>query len=133
MKGVNKVILVATVGKDPEIRYTTTGAAVANFSVAVNESYKDKTGSKQEKTEWIKIVSFNKLAEIVGEYVSKGTQVYIEGRIQTRAYDDKDGTKKYTTEVVADKLQMLGGGSTEKPTGKDSANASVEDTDDVPF
>lgn len=127
MKGVNKVILVATVGKDPEVRYTTTGSAVANFSVAVNESFKDKAGSKQEKTEWIKIVSFSKLAEIVGQYVSKGTQVYIEGRIQTRAYDDKDGTKKYTTEVVADKLQMLGGG--EKSAGKDP----VEDTDDVPF
>ena len=108
MAGINKVILVGNLGGDPEIRYTAAGVAVANFSLATGESWKDKDGQKQEKTEWHKIVAFRRLAEICGEYLSKGKQVYIEGKIQTRSWDDKDGNKKYMTEVVANQMQMLG-------------------------
>ena len=94
MAGVNKVILVGNLGKDPELRYAPSGMAIANFNIATTETWKDKSGAKQEKTEWHKIVAFNKLAEICGEYLNKGKQVYIEGRIQTRPWEDKDGDRK---------------------------------------
>ncbi len=106
---VNKVILVGNLGKDPELRYTPSGAAVANFSLATSERYKDKSGEMQEKTEWHNIVVWRQLAEICGKYLHKGKQVYIEGRIQNRSYDDRDGNKRYITEIVADQMQMLGG------------------------
>ena len=105
---VNKVILVGNLGKDPDLRYTPSGAAVATFSIATTERYKDRDGNRQEKTEWHNIVAWRQLAEICGKFLHKGKQVYIEGKIQTRSYDDRDGNKKYITEVVADQMQMLG-------------------------
>ena len=105
---VNKVILVGNLGKDPELRYTPSGAAVATFSIATTERYKDRDGNRQEKTEWHNIVAWRQLAEICGKFLHKGKQVYIEGKIQTRSYDDRDGNKKYMTEIVADQMQMLG-------------------------
>ena len=99
--GVNKVILVGNLGKDPEVRYTPGGAAVANFTIATNENWTDKQGQKQERTEWHRIVVWGKTAELCGEYLSKGRQVYIEGRLQTREWNNKEGVKQYTTEVVA--------------------------------
>src|SRR4051812_41804377 len=108
---VNKVILVGRLGQNPEVRYTPSGAAVANFSVATNESWTDKSGQKQERTEWHRIVVWGKLAELCSQYLSKGRQAYIEGRLQTREWQDKDGNKKYTTEVQAQTVQFLGGGA----------------------
>ena len=105
---VNKVILVGNLGKDPELRYTGSGTAVCNFSLATTENYKDRDGNKQEKTEWHNIVIWRQLAEIAGKYLTKGKQVYLEGKIQTRSYDDRDGNKRYITEIVADQMQMLG-------------------------
>lgn len=137
MAGVNKVILIGNLGADPEIRYTPGGTAVANFRLATSETRVNKEGNKETKTEWHKIVTFGKLAEICGEYLAKGKQVYIEGKIQTRSWDDKDGNKKYMTEIVANTMQMLGGASKEG-----GAAASAEppagdippsDIDDVPF
>lgn len=106
---VNKVILVGRLGQNPEVRYTPSGAAVANFSVATNESWTDKSGQKQERTEWHKVVVWGKLAELCGQYLSKGRQCYLEGRLQTRQWQDKDGQTKYTTEVQAQTVQFLGG------------------------
>jgi len=103
---VNKVILVGNLGKDPELRYTPSGAAVATFSLATTNPFKDKEGNKQ--TEWHNIVAWRQLAEVCGKFLHKGKQVYIEGRIQTRSYDDRDGNKRYITEIVADNMQMLG-------------------------
>lgn len=114
---VNKVILVGNLGKDPELRYTASGTAVANFSLATTERYKDRDGQTQEKTEWHNIVVWRQLAEICGKYLQKGKQVYIEGRIQTRAYDDKDGNKRYITEIVADQMRMLGRAGDENSGG----------------
>ena len=109
-KSVNKVILVGNLGKDPEIKYTPSGMAVAKFSLATNEGYKDKAGQWQERTEWHNIVAWQRLAEIVGEYVKKGSKVYIEGRLQTSSWDDKEsGQKKYKTEIIANDLVLLGG------------------------
>ncbi|MCW9049158.1 MAG: single-stranded DNA-binding protein [Deltaproteobacteria bacterium] len=105
---VNKVILVGNLGKDPELRYTPSGTAVATFSIATTERYKDREGNRQEKTEWHNIVAWRQLAEICGKYLHKGKQVYIEGKIQTRSYDDRDGNKRYITEIVVDQMQMLG-------------------------
>lgn len=105
---VNKVILVGNLGKDPELRYTPSGTAVATFSLATTERYKDRDGQRQEKTEWHNIVAWRQLAEICGKFLHKGKQVYIEGKIQTRSYDDRDGNKRYITEIVADQMQMLG-------------------------
>ncbi len=108
-RGVNKVILIGNLGKDPEIRYAPNGSAVANITLATYESWKDKTsGEKQEKTEWHRVVFFGRLAEIAGEYLKKGAQIYVEGRLQTRKWQDKDGKERYTTEVVAGEMQMLG-------------------------
>ena len=109
-RGINKVILVGTVGKDPEMKYMPSGDAIANISVATNDSWKDKnTGEKKEITEWHRIVFFNRLAEIAGEYLKKGSSVYVEGRLKTRKWTDQSGTERYTTEIVADNMQMLGG------------------------
>jgi single-strand DNA-binding protein len=105
---VNKVILVGNLGKDPELRYTPAGAAVATFSLATSERYKDKSGEWVDKTEWHNIVAWRNLAEICGKYLHKGKQIYIEGKIQTRSYEDRDGNKRYITEIVADQMQMLG-------------------------
>lgn len=106
---VNKVILVGNLGKDPELRYTPSGAAVVTFSMATAERYKDKDGNRQDKTEWHNIVAWRQLAEICGKYLHKGSQIYCEGKIQTRSYDDRDGNKKYITEIVMDQMHMLGG------------------------
>jgi single-strand DNA-binding protein len=114
-KGVNKVILVGNLGKDPEVRYTPNGKAVANLTLATSESWKDQSGQIQEKTEWHRVSMFGKLAEIAGEYLKKGSQVYIEGKLQTRKWQDQQGQDRYTTEVVLDPfsgvMQMLGGRS----------------------
>jgi len=106
--GVNKVILIGNLGADPEVRFTPSGQAVANFRIATSESWTDKNGQKQERTEWHRIVVWGKLAELCGEYLAKGRQCYIEGRLQTREWTDKEGKKNYTTEVVANQVQFLG-------------------------
>ncbi|WP_298136072.1 single-stranded DNA-binding protein [Acidiferrobacter sp.] len=111
-RGINKVILVGNLGRDPEIRYVPNGGAVANLNIATSESWKDKaTGEKQERTEWHRVVFFGKLAEIASEYLKKGAQIYVEGRLQTRKWQDKSGQDRYTTEIVGSELQMLGGRS----------------------
>ena len=108
-RGVNKVILVGNLGKDPEIKYTASGAAIANVTIATSESWNDKqSGEKVEKTEWHRVVAFQRLAEIMGEYLRKGSQVYIEGKLQTRKWQDQNGQDRWTTEVVANDMQMLG-------------------------
>ncbi len=108
-RGVNKCILVGNLGKDPETRYTPSGSAVTNITVATAESWKDKqTGEQQERTEWHRVVFFNRLAEVAGEYLRKGSQVYIEGKIQTRKWQDQNGQDRYTTEIVGNEMQMLG-------------------------
>ncbi len=136
MASVNKVILVGNLGTDPEIRYTPGGKAVANFSLATSDTRAGKDGQKETKTEWHKIVAFDKLAEICGKYLAKGRQVYIEGRIQTRSWDDRDGNKKYTTEIIANVMQMLGGPK-ENAAATSSETTRVDDTppdlDDIPF
>jgi single-strand DNA-binding protein len=109
-RGLNKVTLIGNLGKDPELKYTNSGVAVATFSLATSDSWKDQEGNMQERTEWHNIVAWRKLAEICGQYLKKGSQCYIEGKIQTRTYNDKEGVKKYITEIVADQLLMLGGG-----------------------
>lgn len=109
-RGVNKVTLIGNLGADPEIRYTANGSAVANVRLATAESWRDReSGEQQERTEWHRVVFFSRLAEIVGEYLKKGSQVYIEGRLQTRKWQDRDGNDRYTTEIVANEMQMLGG------------------------
>ncbi len=152
MASVNKVILVGNLGKDPEVRYMPSGDAIANISVATTDSWKDKNGEKQEKTEWHKVSFFGKLAEIAGEYLKKGSQIYVEGRLQTRKWQDKEGQDRYTTEIVADRMQMLGsrsGGSNfevqdKAPSGgaRDSGAAKpaakkggdfADFEDDIPF
>lgn len=105
---VNKVILVGNLGKDPELRYTPSGTAVVNFPLATSENFKDRDGNRQEKTEWHNIVAWRQLAEICGKYLHKGKQIYIEGKLQTRKWQDKNGVDRYTTEIVADSMQMLG-------------------------
>lgn len=149
-RGINKVIIIGNIGADPEVRYLPSGSAVANISVATSESWKDKqTGEKQERTEWHRIVLFNRLGEIAGEYLRKGSKVYIEGRLQTRKWQDKSGQDRYTTEIVANDMQMLdsrGGGSGDysAPPSQASANTSNKSgsttpveagdfDDDIPF
>jgi single-strand DNA-binding protein len=119
MASVNKVILLGNLGRDPETRYTTGGDAVTNLNIATSEQWKDKNGEKQERTEWHRVVLFGRQAEIAGEYLKKGRSVYIEGRLQTRKYTDKDGVEKYSTEIVADRMQLLG-------SGRDSSGGDVE-------
>jgi len=143
MAGINKAIIIGRLGSDPEVRYTPSGSAVANFNVATSEEWKDKeSGEKKERTEWHRIVAWNRLGEICGEYLSKGRQVYIEGRIQTRSWDDRDGNKRYTTEIVATDVQFLGGrdagGATRSPAessggGFQGAPAAGPGDDDIPF
>jgi single-strand DNA-binding protein len=109
-RGINKVILVGNLGKDPETRYMPSGKAVTNFSIATSESWKDKqTGEQKEQTEWHNIVMYDRLAEIAAEYLRKGSQVYVEGRLRTRKWQDKEGRDRYTTEIIANEMQMLGG------------------------
>lgn len=146
-RGVNKVILVGTLGQDPDTRYTPSNAAVANLSIATNESWKDKqTGEQKEKTEWHRVVMFNRLAEIATEYLRKGSQIYIEGKIQTRKWEDKDGNDRYTTEIVANEMQMLGGRSAGNTSSSSMNSNSSEEIsspkntqenddfdDDIPF
>jgi len=109
-RGINKVIIVGNVGGDPETRYMPSGSAVTNLTIATNESWKDKkTGEQKERTEWHRVAMFNRLAEIAAEYLRKGSQVYIEGKLRTRKWQDKSGNDRYTTEIVADEMQMLGG------------------------
>ncbi len=109
-RGINKVILVGNLGADPETRYMPSGGAVTNLSIATSESWKDKqSGEQKERTEWHKVAMFNRLAEIAAEYLRKGSQVYIEGKLRTRKWQDRDGNDRYTTEIVADEMQMLGG------------------------
>jgi len=129
---VNKAILVGNLTKDPEQRFTGSGTAVCNFSLATNEKYKDKSGEWQERAEFHNIVSWSKLAEICGKYLKKGKQVYIEGRIQTRSYDDKSGNKKYVTEIVADQMQMLGGREAQGET-KQEYPFNPDDESSIPF
>jgi single-strand DNA-binding protein len=108
MASVNKVILVGNLGRDPETRYTTSGDAVTNIRLATTDTWKDKAGEKQERTEWHNIVFYGRQAEIAGEYLKKGRQIYVEGRLQTRKWQDKEGQDRYTTEIIADRMQMLG-------------------------
>ena len=119
MASVNKVILLGNLGRDPETRYTTGGDAVTNLNIATSEQWKDKSGEKQERTEWHRVVLFGRQAEVAGEYLKKGRSVYIEGRLQTRKYTDKDGVEKYSTEIVADRMQLIGG-------ARDSAGGDAE-------
>lgn len=124
-RGVNKVILIGNLGQDPEVKYMPNGNAVANITVATSESWKDKnTGEQVDKTEWHRVVFFRRLAEIVGEYLKKGSKIYIEGKLQTRKWQDKNGADHWTTEVIASEMQMLdarGGGSSDFNQGQDSA------------
>jgi single-strand DNA-binding protein len=127
MRGVNKVILVGTLGKDPEVRYTPNGNAIANLNVATSEQWTDKqSGDRQEKTEWHRVVIFGKLAEIAGQYLKKGSQVYLEGKLQTRKWQDQSGQDRYSTEIVLDvngQMQMLGGRNDQR-SGTDSMDPS---------
>ncbi len=151
-RGVNKVILVGNLGQDPEVKYMPSGQAVCNISIATTDSWSDKTsGEKQERTEWHRVVFFRRLAEIAGEYLRKGSQVYIEGRLQTRKWQDQSGADKYTTEIIANEMQMLGGrgggasgGGFEAPPAADqgmgssspakAAPSTADDfDDDIPF
>lgn len=149
MASVNKVIIVGNLGRDPEVRYLPEGGAITNISVATTDTWKDKSGEKQERTEWHRVAFFGKLAEIAGEYLKKGSQVYVEGALRTRKWQDKEGKERYTTEIVADRMQMLGsrGGGSEpmarepaaatsgggKPQAKKGGGAFDEMDDDIPF
>jgi single-strand DNA-binding protein len=145
-RGVNKVIIVGNLGNDPETKYMPSGSAVTNLSVATNESWKDKqTGEQKDRTEWHRVAMFGRLAEIAAEYLRKGSQVYIEGKLRTRKWQDQQGNDKYTTEIIADEMQMLGGrsgggapamggGSGGPPPGPPSGGSGSGDfDDDIPF
>lgn len=156
MASVNKVILVGNLGRDPEVRYSPDGAAICNMSIATTSSWKDKaSGEKREETEWHRVVMYNRLAEIAGEYLKKGRSVYIEGRLKTRKWQDKDtGADRYSTEVVADQMQMLGGRDSmgqgghaadapdgidsarprqQRPASNSSSGGAADMSDDIPF
>jgi len=139
MPSVNKVIIVGNLGKDPETKYMPSGDAATNFTVATTESWKDKaTNEKKEATEWHRISAFGKLAEICGEYLKKGSQVYIEGKIKTRKWQDKEGVDRYTTEIVADRMQMLGGkpqqsNDADEKEDKEEKGSFANMKDDIPF
>jgi single-strand DNA-binding protein len=132
---VNKVILIGRLGADPEIRYTADGQPVATFRLATSERWTDKNGQRQERTEWHRIVAFGRLAEICGEYLAKGRQVYIEGRLQTRSYEDRDGVKRFVTEIVAQNMQMLGrrDEASSAPSEPKSFEEDLPPEDDLPF
>ena len=145
-RGVNKVTLIGNLGNDPELRSTQSGSAVANITLATSESWRDKeTQETKERVEWHRVIFFGRLAEVVNEYLRKGSQVYVEGRIQTRKWQDKDGNDRYTTEIVANEMQMLGsrGTNSESPTNQQSASTSQPTSqsaivnepfdDDIPF
>jgi single-strand DNA-binding protein len=138
-RSVNKVTLIGNLGKDPELRYTSSGVAVATFSMATSESWKDPEGNTQERTQWHNIVAWRKLAEIVGEYLKKGSKLYLEGRLQYRNYDDKNGVKRYVTEIVMDEMVMLDSrGASASSASSDSGNAPPQEepsgkVDDLPF
>lgn len=134
MKSLNRVQLIGRLGKNPEVRYTSNGSAVANFSMATNETWTGKDGQKNERTEWHNIVAWNKLGEICGEYLTKGKQVYIEGRLTTRSWEDRDGKPRYTTEIVASNMIMLGGAGKDSSASQEFSpkdSSSIED--DIPF
>ncbi|MFQ5756459.1 MAG: single-stranded DNA-binding protein [Acidiferrobacterales bacterium] len=151
-RGVNKVMLIGHLGRDPEVRYSANGQAIANITLATSEAWKDKnTGEKQERTEWHRVVFFGRLAEIAGEYLKKGMQVYVGGRLQTRKWQDKEGMDRYTTEIVASDMQMLGSRAgagvpddsfdneaqaapaSSSPAGAKTAAATDDFDDDIPF
>ena len=145
MASVNKVIVLGNLGRDPETRSTPSGAQVCNITIATSRTWKDKSGEKQEETEWHRVVFYDRLAEIAGEYLKKGRPVYVEGRLKTRKWTDKDGVEKYTTEIVAEQMQLLGGreeGESQRPAARPAArpapakaSAGWDDADpsDVPF
>lgn len=140
MASVNKVIIVGNLGADPEIRYGQSGDAIANLKIATTESWKDKSsGEKKEETEWHRVTMFKRLAEIAGQYLKKGSQVYIEGKLKTRKWQDKDGNDRYTTEINADEMKMLGnrdrGGEDDKPAGVHGGGSTKKPSsdDDIPF
>ena len=136
---VNKAMLIGRLGKDPEVRYTPDGTMVTNFNLATDEQWKDKNGEKVQKTEWHRIVTFGKLAEICGNYLVKGKLIFVEGRIQTRSWEDKDGVKRFTTEIIASNMQMLDSKAQSKAGDSSFEASSVSSnnvgtpTDDVPF
>ncbi len=140
MSGVNKVILIGNLGADPEVRFTQNGTAVANLRLATNERYKDRNGEWQERTEWHRVVCFGRTAEVCQQYLKKGRQIYIEGRLQTREWEDQSGNRRFTTEVVATTMQMLGGRGgggddfvpNDAPAAAPAAGAPSAD-DDLPF
>lgn len=141
-KGINKWHGIGNLGQDPTVRYTPSGSAVTNISIGCSESYKDKDGNRQERTEWVRVVFFGRLAEIAGEFLRKGSQVYVEGKLRTNKWQDKNGEDRYTTEILANDLQMLGGksqdggfgGMPQSNAGQSSPPASFDDFDDsVPF
>jgi len=150
MASVNKVILIGNLGQDPEVRFTQSGSAVANLRLATTDQYTDRDGQRQERTEWHRVVAFGKTAELCKEYLSKGRQIYVEGSLQTRSWEDKSGQKRYTTEVVASAIKFLGGGGggggggaggERPPRGPAPAGEAPvkapdlppEDEDDLPF
>ena len=144
MASLNKVMLIGNLGKDPEVRFTASGQAVASFSLATSEKFKGKTGEWEERTEWHNITLWGKLAEIAGEYLSKGKTIYVEGRLQTRKWQDKSGNDRYTTDIVGDKMQMLspkgersGGGDQSSAPKSGGASPNYEEPpfqdDDIPF
>lgn len=133
---LNKVILIGRLGRDPETRYMPNGEAVANFSVATSEKYTDKNGQRQEATEWHNVTMYRKLAEIAGKYLTKGSQVYLEGKIQSRKYADKNGVERTAYDIIANKMKMLGGNAqtpAQKPQQTQTQAQAQEDIDDVPF
>ncbi len=142
MAGVNKAIIVGNLGADPEVRTTQSGTQVANFNVATTEQYTDQSGQRQERTEWHRIVAFGRLGEICGQYLHKGKQVYIEGRIQTRKWTDQSGNDKWTTEIIAREMQMLGragdapagaASGAQKAAADGAGGAMTNEDDDLPF
>jgi len=134
MRGINKVIILGTCGKDPETRYLPSGGAVTNISIATSEQWKDKqTGDKNERTEWHNVVFFNRLGEIAGQYLKKGAKVYVEGSLRTRKWQDKNGQDRYTTEIVASEMQMLGGKQAEKEEPSSKQESYSDFNDDIPF
>jgi single-strand DNA-binding protein len=140
MASVNKVILVGNLGKEPIMKYMPNGEAVCNFSIATTDTWKDKAGAKQERTEWHNIVMYRKLAEIAGEYLKQGAPVYIEGRLQTRKWQTKEGQDRYTTEIICDQMQMLGGkkdgesvSQQRQDTPSNEQNNGFDDFEDAPF
>lgn len=130
---LNKVLLIGNLGQDPETRYTQDGKAVSNFSLATNMKWKDKEGNQQEQVEWHRIVVFGNLAEICEKYLKKGKQIYLEGRIQTRKWQDDDGNNRYTTEVVGNQMKMLGGNGKSEPAANNAQTPDMPPDDDIPF